>query len=282
MKIKFVGLIALILAFIGLIDPAGAEDPARKSALPIYLEQSITDTASTPAALTNNLVDGSFEMGALNGSWNEQELTFSSPICSFATCGDGATGLGENTAQDGTHWVWFGGVNSGATIGQIDQDVIIDEVEPACSTVEATTHLCFYMWNQASDGSGFIEVQMDGQADRFNSGTTVYSYLDGSDEAYQSNWEQVCVDLSDYADGTVHNIAFYADTPTGNGSLTNIFIDNVTLVEDNGASQCIQTAVEMSDIGVTTNTPLTLVLLTVTTFTLMAVTVVARKQPQKI
>jgi hypothetical protein len=61
------------------------------------------------------LLDDSFEeaVGAPLDSpfWTEGSTTFSSPICSFALCGDGN---GTAAPASGSKWAWFGGVSGDA------------------------------------------------------------------------------------------------------------------------------------------------------------------------
>ena len=171
-------------------------------------------TQTCPAAC-DVLVDGNFE--ANDGTWEAASSNFGTPLC------DGAcTPNGTSLAYDGQFWVWFGGVADVEEIGSMIQTVTI----PANSA-----ELSFYLAIPVAGGSGndFMRVTVDGNE--------VFNVADTDSSSYQE-YTQVTVDLSAYANGAAHTIAFESTT-TGVGT-TNFFVDLVSLIAC--GSQCLAEA----------------------------------------
>ncbi len=156
----------------------------------------------TPTA--DVIQDGSFEDGTPNGFWDEYSTNFGTPICDVPSCGTG-TGTGPRT---GSFWVWFGGINAYEE-GWVAQDVTIP-------TGFAT--LSFWL-EQIVCGSptDYMQVLIDGEEVFFTDGNSPICGVLG--------YSEVVVDVTDYADGGVHNIMFYSESTGG----SNIFVDDVVL-----------------------------------------------------
>jgi len=148
--------------------------------------------------------DGSFEDGTPNTFWDEYSTNFGTPICDVPSCGTG-TGTGPRT---GDFWVWFGGINAYEE-GWVAQDVNIP-------TGIAT--LNFWL-EQIVCGSptDYMQVLIDGDEVFATDGTSPICGVLG--------YSEVVVDVTDYADGGIHNIMFYSESDAG----SNIFVDDVVL-----------------------------------------------------
>ena len=171
-------------------------------------------TQNCPAAC-DIIVDGSFENASPD--WTAASSNFGTPLC------DGAcTANGTSLAFDGTFWVWFGGVPDVEEIGSMTQTVTI----PANSAT-----LSFYLAIPVAGGSGddFMRVTVDG--------TELFRVTDADSSSYQ-DYTMVELDLSAYANGASHDIAFESTT-TGVGT-TNFFVDLVSLIAC--GSQCLAEA----------------------------------------
>jgi len=157
------------------------------------------------ATLTADVIqDGSFEDGTPNAFWNEYSTNFGTPICDVPSCGTG-TGTGPRT---GDFWVWFGGIGAYEE-GSVDQDVTI----PA-----GFATLSFWL-EQIVCGSptDYMQVLIDGNEVFATDGTSPICGVLG--------YSEVVVDVTDYADGGVHNVMFYSESDAG----SNIFVDDVVL-----------------------------------------------------
>ena len=157
-------------------------------------------------AQTGEINDGSFEGGTPNAAWNESSTNFGSPICNITMCGNGG---GTSVPRTGNYWAWFGGVAS-LEIGSIDQTITIPY---------GTAELHFWLRNPVSSGSGndYLQVQIDD--------TPVWTVQEGN--AAYSNYTEVVVDISTYANGQPHKIEFYS-VCYGTGT-TNFCVDDVSL-----------------------------------------------------
>jgi len=148
--------------------------------------------------------DGSFEAGTPNPSWTEFSATFGTPLCDTATCGTG----GGTGPFDGNWWAWFGGTAAGDE-GSVEQEVEI----PSGSAM-----LSFYLEIPVEvDAPGSMTVLMDGDE--------LFSVTE-ADQATYATYQQVMIDVSDYADGGTHTLRFESTT-SANG---NFFIDLVSIV----------------------------------------------------
>jgi hypothetical protein len=180
-----------------------------------------TTTGGPMGVCTDNLLgDPGFEAGTPNPSWDEASTVFGTPICDAAcTTEEGAA------PYAGDWWVWLGGVEDEPEQGSVSQVVTI---EPEMAYVG--------FWLQIRSGAGtgddVFTVTLDGD--------TIFMAVD-TQMAEFGEYTQVYVDVTDWADGGAHELAFTGDV-TGNG-LTSFFVDETSLVS------CVEPAA--TDTGMT-------------------------------
>src|SRR5690606_28377098 len=97
---------------------------------------------------TDVIQDGGFEAGEPNPFWDEGSSTFGTILCTVTFCGTG----GGTGPHSGTWWAWFGGIDANE-VGFASQDVTIPS---------GSAELRFWLEIPAADGSGFLNVSMDG------------------------------------------------------------------------------------------------------------------------
>ncbi len=153
--------------------------------------------------------DPGFEGGTPNTAWTEASSNFGSPICDAASCGTG-TGTGPNS---GSFWAWFGGITGVVEEASVSQDVDIPSV-----TVGTTLFLSFAFEAAVCDGTGFLEILIDGNQEFLIDETDPLCGVLG-----YSNFD---VDITAYQGQTV-NLSFNSITQ-GDAGL-NFFIDDVGL-----------------------------------------------------
>ncbi len=153
----------------------------------------------------NVVQDGGFEAGTPNPFWNEFSSNFGTPICN-AACGTG----GGSGPHSGSFWAWFGGITGVSETGSVDQNVII----PAESAV-----LSFWLEIPVANTTGFLNVEIDGN---------VLATFTEADQSAYGTYAQVDLDVSAFADGGTHNLAFRSTTNAGGGAL-NFFVDDISL-----------------------------------------------------
>ena len=157
----------------------------------------------------NLVADPSFEVGSPSTDWVEVEATFGTPLCTIAGCGVGG-GTGPLT---GDWWAWFGGFGTGPTSGSMTQSIVI----PAGSntlTFFLETPVC------ANGASDFMRVLVDGN-ELFR--------VDSTDGLCNTvGYRQVSVDISAFANGASHTVAFDSST-IGAGNPSNFFVDDVEI-----------------------------------------------------
>ena len=161
----------------------------------------------------NLILDPSFEAGTPNPSWNEASVSFGTPLCTEAACGNGGGSAGPNT---GLWWAWLGGIASTAEVASVDQDVTIPI---------GTATLRFFVWiGTAVTGTpDVLEVNVDG--------TNVLTLAE-DDPCCTAGYTELMLDISSFADGASHNIEFrFAEN---DGNTTNISIDDVSLIVEAG------------------------------------------------
>jgi hypothetical protein len=170
---------------------------------------------STGAAL-GQVVDGSFEAGAPNPSWDEMSTNFGTPLCNGECIGPGS----PSEARTGQWWAWFGGIDSMVETGMLSQVVNI----PAGSPV-----LNFYLvgFSARTDGMDFLKVFIDN--------TEVFSVTDQTLGPYTTDYTLVTVPLAAFAGG-MHTLKF-SSTTNGGGFLTNFWVDDVS-IEGGGGPAC--------------------------------------------
>jgi len=161
------------------------------------------------------VTDGGFELGTPNSAWEEASDAFGTPICDEGGCGLGG-GTGPNS---GTFWVWFGGVEAG-DIGSVSQDVTI----PVGSSAE----LRFFLEIPADGQPGSMDVSLDGDV--------LFSVTEADLGRYPT-YQEVILDVSDYADGGTYALVFSSETEPG-ATPTNFFVDDVALLVQPGPLVC--------------------------------------------
>ena len=160
--------------------------------------------AHAPVGGINQVQDGSFEAGTPSPFWTEASTNFGSPLCTVAACGTG-TGTGPRTGQ---WWTWFGGIASFEE-GSMTQQVTI----PA-----GATDLTFYTEAFVCTAAGdFMEVTIDA--------TQVFLMTGASPQCGVLGYALQTVDISSYADGGTHTLAFHS---ISYGS--NFFVDDVEIL----------------------------------------------------
>jgi subtilisin-like proprotein convertase family protein len=152
------------------------------------------------------VADGGFEAGTPNPFWHEASLNFGTPICN-ADCADPQFGFGPHS---GEWWAWFGGVAGAAEQGSVDQDVTL----PAGSA-----RLSFWLQIPVANTTGSLAVSLDG--------AVVFTATEADQAAY-ATYQEVAVDISDFADGGTHTLKFEGITDDGSGAL-NFFVDDVAI-----------------------------------------------------
>ena len=158
-----------------------------------------------PSADAQVVADGGLELGTPNPEWDEASDNFGSPICSVQSC----TGF-FGSAHEGTWWAWFGG-SSQQESGSLMQEVPI----PAG---QAT--LTFWLDITLANGAGqdFLTVSIDE--------VELFTVLDTDVGSYHP-WTEVTVDVSAFADGGTHLLAF--ESTTFGPQFTNFFLDAIDI-----------------------------------------------------
>jgi len=195
--------------------PALIKKPGIQPSRPERLRSAkvVAPTASGQAAaptvsLANAVQDGSFEAGSPSPVWEESSTNFGTPLCDLG-CGAGG-GTGPLT---GDWWAWLGGFPIGYEASALTQTVTI----PAGATA-----LTFYLEQPNCDSAAdYLAVLLDGQE--------VFR-ADGSSPACGTiGYALQTIDVSVYADGAAHTLAFHSETFATNGTPTNFFVDDVSI-----------------------------------------------------
>ena len=203
-KINFMILLCTLVTSLVMAGPADRLGPSNN--LPASGFLPITPFAPG----TDLVVDGGFESGTPSAGWTEASTNFGTTICDAGTCGTG-TGTGPHS---GTFWSWFGGAAGALEIGEVTQSITIPT---GSASLEFWTELI--VCDSADD---FMEARIDGNM--------VYR-VQGDDAACGTlGYAMQTVDVSAYADGTVHTLSFYSETIGTNGGGTNFFLDDVALL----------------------------------------------------
>ena len=166
-----------------------------------------------PQSGTDQLIWGNFEDTVLNPvfgnySWWQFSSNFGTPLCTQSLCGNsGGTAL----PYSGEYWTWFGGTDA-AEYAYIFQGF---RLLPGSATLR------FYIWTgRLLNPNASLEVLVDGN--------TIWT---ANLASYQSGYTLVQLDMSAYADGAVHDLAFEAQlNAAAADQVTNINIDNVELI----------------------------------------------------
>jgi hypothetical protein len=159
-----------------------------------------TEAGSCPDVV----VDGSFEEGPLTIGWMTGSTNWETPICN-ATCF-----AGGNEAYDGDWWVWFGGV-------PVAESAFVSQMLPiAQGSAELVFHVLINSETQSANDT--LTVLVDDQ--------NVFM-LTGENELEYGQYVEVRVDLTDFADGSIHLLSF--DANFDGNSTTSFFLDSVEL-----------------------------------------------------
>jgi len=162
----------------------------------------------TSNLLGENVQDGGFEAGSPNPYWTESSTNFGSPLCTLASCGTGG-GTGPHA---GDWWVWFGGI-AAYEEGAVSQDVVIPT---------GATDLTFYLETPVCDSaSDYMELNVDG--------TQEFVVDGGGPLCGVIGYSLQTVDISAYADGSVHNVEFHSEIFATNQTVGNFFVDDVSI-----------------------------------------------------
>ncbi|MBK9603265.1 MAG: S8 family serine peptidase [Anaerolineales bacterium] len=162
-------------------------------------------TAST--SIANLMQDPSFENYTPNAFWVEASANSVTPLCTVTDCLNGNGIAGPRT---GSVWAWFGGATKAESI-VLSQPVVF----PA-----GTANLRFYLWITKADAAQTTD-QFKVTIDH-----AVVFTANASESSSYSGYTMVNLDVSAFADGASHDIAFSANT---SGQMVNFNLDDVTL-----------------------------------------------------
>ena len=167
------------------------------------------DPAVVPCEPVQLLEDSSFEAtnpdDFTNPFWPSSSTNFGTPFCTLDLCG---TGMDSSAPRTGTFWAWLGGTGNPET-GHLEQTVSIPSGNPR--------HLNFWLRMGTLSGSGAtVEVTVDSRILR--------TFVEPAQP--EPAYVQYTVDVSDFADGQQHVVAFTYVSP---GDISNYSLDDVTL-----------------------------------------------------
>jgi len=171
------------------------------------IEEGWQCTLPAPAP-PDAIADPGFELGWDNPFWDEiSNNGLGSPICDVATCRTAGP-------SEGNYWVWLGGVSGRPQEGSVAQTVLIPENATA---LEFDLEI-----SRCDSARDYLEVLIDGEP--------LVTY-DGSNPLCGIlGYTRQSVDISRYADGGSHTIAFHSETFSDNQSRSNFFVDRVEMV----------------------------------------------------
>jgi cysteine-rich repeat protein len=172
------------------------------------VETGYNCTDPVPVNLSNLLVDPGFEGGPFGGFWDESSTQFLTPICDVNDC--------ELAGQrSGDYWAWFGGADAAVEEASVSQQLVI----PASAT-ELRFWLALPSCHSAVD---FLEVLVDGNQ--------AWVVLGDDPSCGDATYVEQVVDVSTWADGQSHEVAFHGMTNTPFGEFTDFFLDDVYLAQ---------------------------------------------------
>jgi len=165
-------------------------------------------TAQNFAAIYSVIKDYSFENFTPNNYWMEYSTNFITPLCTFASCGNGG---GTAAPRTGAVWAWFGG----APIyehASLRQSVFFHDA------FANNFNLGFYFWiGAAAPGSGVDDV-FTVRVDE----TVIFS-ANATQQAMYPAYTPIWLDISSFADGRYHLIQFSSTTD----QVVNFNVDDV-------------------------------------------------------
>lgn len=213
-----------ILLLAALALPAQAQRSAASAPAAPTLDRAPTLSQATPAALTKStyaaarsqnggtelIVDGSFEAGTPSAAWTEA-ATSDTPICSAADCANPAP-----DPRTGGWYAFFGGEG-------IDNE---SSVSQSVTIPSSATSALLSFWVQigvGGNGTGSFSLFVDNLS---------VQTITEADAAAFSDYMQINVDLSAFADGQPRTISFRATEQAGtaNGSFATFLLDDVSLI----------------------------------------------------
>jgi cysteine-rich repeat protein len=177
----------------------------------------------TLPAGVGEVADPGFESGTPNSFWAETSTNFGTPLCDATSCGSSAT-IGPS---EGTWWAWFGGILGFEEVGSVSQSITIP--------VGASELEFDFQANACDSAADFIELTIDGNQEFFVDGTSL--------ECGAADYNRKSVEISAYADGGSHEIAFNSTSNGTNGGTANFFVDDVGI--PGNVSECTQVFVPL-------------------------------------
>jgi uncharacterized repeat protein (TIGR01451 family) len=174
----------------------------------LLADSGFTVSASTTNGSTSTAVaDPGFELGT---GWSDNSDNFGTPRCD-STCFNGVNG-----AHAGSYWMYFGGEASGPESAYANQSIVIPT---------AASALRFYVRMEVCNthqGAGdYVRLLIDGHELWREDATSA--------NCGEMGYRKVEVPLGTYANGAGHTLEFDA-TQTGDGDVSNFFIDDVNVV----------------------------------------------------
>jgi hypothetical protein len=165
---------------------------------------------------TDVITDGSFEQGTPNGAWNEFSTNFGTPLCD-PTCNP------NYSANTGSWFAWFGGIDTATEIGTLTQQFMVPN---GASDVEFEFWL-FEPAASANDDSFMVLVD----------GIMEFLALSSDTTTYGAAYTAVTRDFGAYADGSNHMLELWGYHEANvNGNLTNFMVDDVSLTYELGSA----------------------------------------------
>jgi subtilisin family serine protease len=153
----------------------------------------------------NLVADGGLELGTPSPVWSEFSTNFSTPLCTLINCGSG----GGSGPRSGLWWAWFGGIDA------LEQATLSQRVHlPTADAAE----LRFWLKIPSAATTGILEVFL---------GDNLIVAVDQDDAPDFSQYREVVVDISAFADDGEHELRFVAHTQPG--GITSFFVDDVML-----------------------------------------------------
>lgn len=205
------------LEYLSYITAARPEPPPTRPVEAEVIERvSIVDTEGpfpqtefgSRSGYVELIMDGSFESGTPSPFWDEYSLNFGTVLCTPG-CGL-SSGTGPLT---GIWWAWFGGLASSPERGHVAQQLEIPQSDEAW--------LSFFLEIPVACQPGWLRVSIDGDL--------LFEVTENDQKTY-SLYKEIVLDVSEYADGDLHEIRFESRTwPLSSGCVTNFFLDDISL-----------------------------------------------------
>ena len=160
--------------------------------------------------VASSIQDPSFEAFTPNPFWAESSTNFGTPLCMVDVCGTAEDTAGPHT---GLVWGWFGGTpNSEAA--SLSQSAVFNS---------GTPDLLFYLWIGVADTGSGVNDAFQASVD----GIPVFS-TNATQRNLYAKYKPVIVDVSAFADGGTHTLAFSSRT---RGQVVNFNLDDVSLID---------------------------------------------------